>query len=156
MAAANTHRAAGYIDPQKKKLYGASKKMMSQVLAILDEYQAHEAPMTCRQIYYRMIGEYKYPKGKAFNEALSRILIDGRRREEIPFSSIRDDGLLGGGSWSWDLRAHLRDCRYWVMNSYTLDKQQNSESRIEVWCEAAGMLPQLAKAMVSTRELAFR
>jgi hypothetical protein len=117
--------------------------MLGQVQQILEEYEAH-LPLTVRQIYYRMVGAYRHPKGAKFNAALGDLLTNARRAGSIPFESIRDDGIMGGGYWPADLRMFLRgvdlDHKY-----YELDRQHDQEVRLEIWCEAAGMLPQLAK-----------
>ncbi len=136
----DTARAAGYIEwrPHRK-----SQILLGQVEQILDEYRAH-LPLTVRQIYYRMVAAYGHPKGKVFNETLSDILIKGRRSGRIPFESIRDDGIQGHDYAIADLETFLaleRDRRGWFAPSLQVDQ----EKRLEVWCEAAGMLPQLAR-----------
>jgi hypothetical protein len=138
---ADTKRPAGYISswrPHRK-----SQIMLGQVQQILEEYAAH-LPITARQVYYRMIGGYRHPKGAKFQQALGDLLTNARRAGEIPFESIRDDGIMGGGYWPPDLRTFLHGLdldRKW----YRPDRQLEQDVRLEVWCEAAGMLPQLQK-----------
>jgi hypothetical protein len=51
-------REKGYAPwkPQKK-----TRVILAQVLEILDEYES-ELPLTARQIFYRLVGAYGYPK----------------------------------------------------------------------------------------------
>lgn len=135
-------RAAGYLEnwhPHKKR-----QIMLGQVQQILEEYEDH-LPLTARQIYYRMIAAYRHPKGKQFTTTLYELLVDARRAREIPFEAIRDDGInSSNGYWSDGLGTHLRQASA-VLADYTLDRQTGQPVRLEVWCEAAGMLPQLAR-----------
>jgi hypothetical protein len=117
--------------------------MLGRAQAILEEY-ADYLPLTCRQVYYRMIAEFHYPKGEAFERSLYDVLDKARRAKVIPFKSIRDDGIMGGGWWpthpdqmieSWKLQAR----------NYNRDVQERQDIRIQIWCEAAGMIPQLSK-----------
>ena len=62
----------------------------------------------------------------------------------IPFESIRDDGIMGGGYWTPDLLTYLHG-RDLDLRDYGADRQLDQDTRLEVWCEAAGMRPQLAK-----------
>jgi len=68
--------------------------MLGQAQQILKEYSNH-LPLTCRQIYYRMIASYGHPKGKKFQGSLYDMLKGARRAGAIPFASIRDDGIAG-------------------------------------------------------------
>ena len=52
--------------------------MLGQVKQILEEYREH-LPLTVRQIYYRMVGAYRHPKGQAFAESLGDLLTNARR-----------------------------------------------------------------------------
>jgi hypothetical protein len=117
--------------------------MVGRVNQVLDEYE-DQLPLTCRQIYYRMIAEWRYPKGEPFERKLYAALDHARRARMIPFAHIRDDGILGGGWWpvrpdqqikGWELEA----------GNFQRDRQEGQPVRIQVWCEAAGMVPQLTR-----------
>lgn len=131
----------GYLDDWQPTR--ETRLMIGRVRNILDEYRAH-LPLTCRQIYYRMIAEWKYSKGEKFKRKLYDALVDARRAGEIDFDDIRDDGIMEHASW-WprgavevldDLDARARRFRR--------DMQEGQSVRIQVWCESAGMVPQLA------------
>lgn len=137
----DSRRPVGYVDSWRP--YRKSQIMLAQVQQILDEYSEH-LPLTVRQIYYRMIAAYRHPKGKQFTSTLYDLLVNARRAEAIPFDAIRDDGIMGGGYWYPDLGSHLRYVDRELRN-YEPDRQAEQDVRIEAWCEAAGMLPQLRR-----------
>src|SRR5215208_4851380 len=125
--------------PQRK-----TRRIMAQVKEILDEYQA-ELPLTARQIFYRLVGAYGHPKTESFSESLGNWLVRARRSRRIPFASIRDDGasILEGKFYTGedDFYKHIHD----EAKDYERDKLANQKRDIRVYCEAAGMMPQLER-----------
>jgi hypothetical protein len=131
----------GYVDdwkPQRK-----TEIMLGRVEEVLLEYAA-QLPLTLRQIYYRMIGRWAYPKGAAFERALYECVDLGRRSGRIPFEHIRDDGILGGGWWYGDVDQWVYSTRR-DAEGFTRDVQADQPARLQVWCESAGMVPQLMR-----------
>lgn len=136
-----TSRPRGYADwrPHRK-----TEALLAQVDEVLAVYRA-EWPLTVRQIFYRLVGRYEYPKDEHGYSRLGECLNRARRARRIPFSAIRDDGVVltqfewfDGPEGFWDdaaRRAH----------TYRRDRQASQSQRIELWCEAAGMMPQLAR-----------
>jgi hypothetical protein len=135
-----TGRARGYLvgyNPQAKTL-----RLLEDVKSVLDEYHAYW-PLTCRQIYYRLIGARGYPKTEQFYGTLCHHLGNARRAKVIPFAAIRDDGVSTYSLDHFDDEEHfLRHVRTLGQN-YKRNKLAGQDFHIEVWCEAAGMLPQL-------------
>lgn len=134
-------RPKGYYDwrPQAKTL-----ALLERVAEILDEYQDY-LPLTVRQVFYRLVGAYDYPKTELAYDRLAEKLVLARRAQMIPFESIRDDGVVQVTErWYADQQdfaeQYARDAA-----SYTRDRQQGQRYRLELWAEAAGMLPQLAR-----------
>lgn len=114
---------------------------------VLEEYRGY-GPMTVRQVFYRLVGQHGYDKTEQAYKRLAEWLVRARRAQLIGFNQIRDDGTVeqGGGGWSgqsgfWRTVRHLAD-------EYELDRQADQPQEIELWCEAAGMAPMLAR-MVS-------
>jgi hypothetical protein len=113
---------------------------INQVLA---EYRAY-LPMTARQIFYRLIGQNVIAKSENSYQRLLSILTKARRAELIPFSSIRDDGTVSRTAGGWD------DPDQWIRSmpgfarGYQRDLRQGQDTEVEVWVEAAGMVPQVA------------
>jgi len=137
-----TRNPLGYLHDWRP--YHKSEVMLGQVKCILDEYAAH-LPLTCRQIYYRMIGEFGHKKGKQFERSLYDLLVNARRAREIPFEYIRDDGIMNcGGVWYDSVEGVWRSVDG-TLEAAERNKQDGQPQRMEVWCEAAGMVPQLRR-----------
>jgi len=134
-------RVKGYAEwnPHKK-----TRVIMAQVKEILAEYY-DELPLTARQIFYRLVGKYGYPKSENAAESLNNWLVRARRSRMIPFDSIRDDGasVMKGRFYSSeeDFFGYVQE----EANGYERDKLANQHRDIRVYCEAAGMMPQLAR-----------
>lgn len=137
-----THkRPKGYAAwrPQKK-----TSRLIMQVKEVLEEYRDH-LPLTNRQIYYRLIAAYGYPKTENFANNLNDHLTRARRAKMIPFDHIRDDGI------SIMAQAHYADENAFYKHvhdegkAYKRDKLARQGLDIRVYCEAAGMMPQLER-----------
>jgi hypothetical protein len=124
-ASCNSGRARGYIEEYRP--YAKTRALFDQVQVVLDEYREYW-PLTCRQIFYRMVGAHGYDKSESAYGRLCNYLANARRARVIPFYAIRDDFLR-----------HVRS----MGQRYTRNKLAGQELHIEVWCEAAGMLPQI-------------
>jgi hypothetical protein len=114
--------------------------LVQEVLAQYAEY----LPLTIRQIFYRLVAQYGYPKTELDYKRLCRTTAKARRARLIPFSSIRDDGVMrlsaGGFQGISDFESILRS----AADSYALHRAIGQQNRIIVLCEASGMAPQLA------------
>jgi hypothetical protein len=64
--------------------------LLAQVAQVLKEYRDH-LPLTCRQIFYRLVGAHGYDKTEQAYERLCEALNKARRARLIPFEHIRDD-----------------------------------------------------------------
>lgn len=133
-------RNRGYIEGYKPST--STRDLLEQAQAVLDEYRDYW-PLTCRQIFYRMVGAHGYDKTEAAYGRLCHHLANARRGKLIPFDAIRDDGVT---TWTMDhfddrddFLRHVRQ----LGEGYTRNKLAGQDVHIEVWCEAAGMLPQL-------------
>jgi hypothetical protein len=138
----NGHRRPrGYAPwrPQAK-----TRELLGAVDAVLDEYAEH-LPLTVRQIFYRLVGEFGYEKTEAAYSRLAEMLVRARRARRVPFDVIRDDGPVTYSSrWHHDPEDFWDDTGQRIRD-YRRDRQAGQRSYIELWCEAAGMAPQLAK-----------
>lgn len=139
---ASSQRPRGYITdyrPQER-----TKQLLGDVMAVLDEYSEHW-PLTCRQIFYRLVGAYGYDKTEAFYDKLCHHIANARRGRIIGFDAIRDDGVA---TYRFDHYADADAFRAEVRNMaqrYRRDLMADQRFHVEIWCEAAGMLAQLAK-----------
>ncbi len=120
----------------------ATRALLEQVDAVLDEYADH-LPLTCRQVFYGLVGRFDYEKSERAYDRLSEHLARARRARRIPFDVIRDDGVVTYSSpWYKDQSDFWNDTGRRI-KGYLRDRQQGQPIRVELWCEAAGMAPQL-------------
>jgi hypothetical protein len=134
-------RPRGYIDwrPRPKTVH-----LIDQVQGVLVEYRDY-LPVTVRQLFYRLVGDHGYEKTEKAYKRLDEHLVRARRARLIPFEAIRDDGVvMNAGRWYRDKEDFL-DEYAWRAANYRADLQQGQPVRVEPWCEAAGMMPQLAR-----------
>jgi len=139
-ASRHSGRSKGYIAEYRP--YAKTLALLDKVEQVLDEYREYW-PLTCRQIFYRMVGAHGYDKSEAAYGRLCSHLGNARRARVIPFEAIRDDGVTTYRRDDFENQDHfLRHVRR-MGERYTRDKMAAQEIHVEVWCEAAGMLPQL-------------
>src|SRR6056297_1433516 len=89
-AGRKTGRNRGYIAGYRPQT--RTRELLDQAQAVLDEYRDYW-PLTCRQIFYRMVGAHGYDKTEAAYGRLCHHLANARRARLIPFYAIRDDGV---------------------------------------------------------------
>jgi hypothetical protein len=135
-------RPRGYADwsPNEELLL-----LIDQVKEVLDEYRA-QLPMTARQIFYRLVGAYGYDKTERAYKNLCEELVRARRARMVDFRHIRDDGTTAlGGDFGYDSIEEFYDGLRSAGSRYRRAKREGQEYRVELWCEAAGMAPQLQR-----------
>lgn len=99
-------------------------------------------PLSVRQIFYRLVAEYEYPKSEAAYSKLTGILSRARRAQMLPWEAIRDGGLgrTVEAQYFADGDHFERSVRKWA-EEMQLNRQRDQEAVIELWCEAGGMVP---------------
>jgi hypothetical protein len=133
---------------------GRPQRLLVEIKAILDEY-LEQRPLTLRQIYYRLIAQYGHSKdedkGRFYDSTLSGVLTNARRAEMktndgVPlFEVIRDDELIRRSP------NHFRsEVGFWATvksaaGRYRLHRQRGQARQLVLWCETAGMVPQLQR-----------
>lgn len=134
-------RPRGYADwrPQAK-----TRLLLEQVNETFSMYEDY-LPLTVRQVFYALVGNYEFPKTDNAYERLCEHLVRARRAKLIPFDWLRDDGVVvmqhrwfDGPADFWDHVGHQ-------IQAYERDKQTGQPVYVELWTEAAGMMPQLAR-----------
>jgi len=159
------------IQPPKKKIMATAKKQGRQwgyvenwnpylkarvtlecLEDIFGEYESY-LPLTQRQIYYRLVGAYGYDNSPKTEDDLQEVLDNARRARRIPFAWVRDDSERGVdvGPVSPDpddpdewLEDYLEAIKVGYMY-YHVSPGTTQPKQIELWCEAAGMVPQLER-----------
>lgn len=119
-----------------------SLALLQEVRRVLSTFQAY-LPVTIRQIFYRLVATIGYGKTEKSYARLAEMLVKARRAGEIPWDAIRDDGFTRTSSTTWDDPRDWADAVLRSAQSYRLDRQTGQDRRLVVWCEAAGMVPQL-------------
>lgn len=120
--------------------------LLENVRQVLDTY-AEQLPLTLRQIFYRLVAAYGYDKTENAYESLGETLNRARRSGLIEFAAIRDDGVTA----KWPLE-FLSPEDFWQManqlaEDFALTAQEGQPQYLEVWVEAAGMVPQAFDAV---------
>ncbi len=133
-------RPRGYADwhPQH-----ATRGLIAQVERVLLEYHEH-LPLTVRQIFYRLVGAHSYPKDERAYKRLCEHMVRARRARMIEFDKIRDDGASVVHSRFYDGVADFEDETARRIRRYRRDRQSGQSAYVELWCEAEGMVEQLA------------
>lgn len=120
-------------------------KLVSNIKNIIDTSDI--LPLTLRQIFYMMVSQHDYDKTEKAYKRLCETMNKARRAQMIDMDSIRDDGLTRVVDSGWYSRnSFLRACRRWAGN-FELDRQVRQPIKLYLWCEAGGMVPQLATAV---------
>ena len=116
--------------------------LIDQVNRVLDDYSDH-LPVTARQIFYRLVGEYGYDKTERAYSRLCEALVRARRASLVPFKHIRDDGTITSIPRTYEGVDAFWDETQSRLDHYSRDRLAGQDVRVELWCEAAGMVPQL-------------
>lgn len=134
-------RPRGYIIDYNPRT--ETRRLLEAVEAVLHEYRQHW-PLTVRQVFYRLIGAHGFDKSEAFYGKLCHHLANARRAGVVPFGAIRDDGVTTVRMEHYaDADAFLIEQRRRA-SRYRRDLMAMQPLHVEVWCEAAGMIHQLA------------
>jgi hypothetical protein len=111
---------------------------------VLDEL-GEQLPLMVRQIYYRLVAMYGYEKTERASKRLGEMLNMARRARVIPMDAIRDDGVTSEEPLFFDGAEGFLDTMVHWARDFRLDRQRGQKRRLVVMCEAAGMVPQLAR-----------
>ncbi|MGI8513501.1 MAG: hypothetical protein ACR2NH_12835 [Solirubrobacteraceae bacterium] len=120
-----------------------TQALLEDVRDVLDEYADH-LPLTIRQVFYRLVAA-GYPKDERAYARLCNVLGRARRARMLPFEAIRDDGVVTIENAAYDGVEDFEDETGRRARNYRRDRQEGQPARLELWCEAAGMLGQLAR-----------
>jgi len=134
-------RPRGYADwrPQAK-----SRELLADVEGVLVEYEDH-LPLSVRQIFYRLVATRGYEKTENAYDRLAELMVRARRARRIDFDAIRDDGVVTVRRNYYADPDDFWDAVGGWIRGYRRDRQEGQRVRVELWCEAAGMLDQLAR-----------
>lgn len=123
-------------EPKSKTL-----PLLRNVDEVLEQY-AEQLPLTLRQIFYRLVAAYRFEKTEKAYASLGETINRARRARVIEFTAIRDDGVTA----RWP-REFVSPEQFWDMvnkevEDFELSAQEGQRQYLEIWVEAAGMVPQ--------------
>lgn len=113
---------------------------------VIEAYRANW-PLTVRQVFYRMVASYDFPKREGDYQRLVRIIAKARRsslvddENGISFDSIRDDRGQSREPWEFESPEAYLDYLVAITADFHLERQVGQDHVLEMWCEAAGMVP---------------
>ena len=132
-------RPKGYAEWRPRR---ETQIVLSRVDEVLKEYRA-QLPLTVRQIFYRLVGAYDFPKTEQAYERLGNYLVRARRARLISFEAIRDDSASVMNHLHFDGEEDFYGYVHQLGRNYKQDKLARQKLAIRVHCEAEGMMPQL-------------
>lgn len=136
-----TTRPRGFISNWNPK--PETLALVRNVQTILSD-NADIAPLTLRQIFYMLVTGYRFDKTEKAYKRLCETMNRARRARFINMSDIRDDGLRRQEPDGWRDEAQIIDVFKSYGERFRLHRQDGQPTHLMVWCEAGGMLPQLA------------
>ena len=123
---------------------GATLEVVEAAQGVIDDY-SDQLPLTIRQIYYALVARSVIDKDDRSYERLGNYLNRARRARMIAFEHIRDDGISVWESPSYAGIEAFQDEYARRVRAYQRDRLEGQPVRIEIWCEAAGMIPQIGR-----------
>jgi hypothetical protein len=114
--------------------------------AVISDYRS-SWPLTVRQVFYRMVAAHDFPKREADYQRLVGIIAKARRASlvssdnAIPFEAIRDDRGTTRTPFGYEGADDFLDTLVDAAEGFTLMRSDGQPLAVELWCEAAGMVP---------------
>lgn len=121
-----------------------TRAVLALIQDVLEEYRDYW-PITNRQVCYRLVGRFGYEKSEQAFERANEYMNRARRAGMIPFSTIRDDEEVVAEALHFASREDFIRVAKELAADYRMDRQHGQGQYIELWCEAKGMVPQLAR-----------
>lgn len=101
--------------------------------------------VSVRFIFYRLVGNYGFPKTERDYSRLAELLVKARRSQMISFRDIADSGTdEAGGVAGYRSRGSFLDTYRGLADYFTLHELTDQPCHVELWSEDAGSIPMLA------------
>ncbi len=139
--ATNRTRPRGFMENWKPRQ--ETLVLVNSIRVIMEE-NSDIAPLTLRQIFYMLVSNNGYDKTELAYKRLCETMTRARRAQFIDMDGIRDDGLRRETPEGWDSEEEALDAIRATAERFRLNRQAGQGVHTMVWCEAGGMLPQLA------------
>jgi hypothetical protein len=118
---------------------------ITQMVAIVDEYQAQGLRLTARQLYYQFVSRDLIPNVPAEYKKLTALLTDARYAGLVDWAAIEDRGRVPDVPSEWTNIASLVQS---ALYAYRLPRWDTQPTYVELWVEKqalAGVLAPLAR-----------
>jgi hypothetical protein len=135
-------RPRGFIDGWAPR--AETRALLDVIKRVLTDY-AEQLPLTVRQIFYILVGRYLYEKTERAYDRLGELLNRARRARLVDMDTIRDDGFTSRVPNYFDTIDDFPVTIAHTARVLRFDRQRGQKRRLVLWCEAAGMVPQLAR-----------
>lgn len=104
-------------------------RLLAQITGVLEEYRDY-LPLTCRQVFYRLVGAHGYDKTERAYSRLCETLNRARRAGHIPFAVIRDDGMSCVEATAWGGTEDFIQSVSVTAKHFRLDRQSGQPVRL--------------------------
>ncbi len=143
-ARVGTGRPRGFVAGWRPQ--ARTRLVLEQVAQVLDEYRQY-LPLTCRQIFYRLVGAHGYDKTELAYKRLCETLVVARRAQVLEFADIRDDDAPLPRSVGFEDPAEFVEVVRDQAGRLHLDRQARTRpfAYVVLMCEARGIVPQLER-----------
>ncbi|MEV1005038.1 hypothetical protein [Nonomuraea sp. NPDC050202] len=120
-------------------------RILTAVDAVLDRYRDH-LPVSLRQLFYVLLSDGVLAKSERDYKRMCEYVGMARRSGRIDWDVIRDDTQIAVQAPPSFTDPH----NFWTAvaraaDDYRVDRQAGQPVRLELWCETAGMVPQLVR-----------
>ncbi|MEV1040551.1 hypothetical protein AB0J01_28460 [Streptomyces sp. NPDC050204] len=120
-------------------------RVLAAVDVVLDRYRDH-LPVSLRQLFYVLFSDGVLAKTERDYKRMCEYVGMARRSGRIGWEVIRDDTQIAVQA----PQSFAGPADFWgtvkaAADEYRVDRQEGQPVRLELWCEAAGMVPQLAR-----------
>lgn len=138
---ARTTRPRGFMNyrPRAKAL-----ALIDETKNVIAEYD-DVLPLTLRQIFYVLVTRGHLDKTEKGYKRLIETINKARRGSLIDWDAIRDDGFQLKEPNSFNSVERLFSTFRHTAKTFQLDRQEGQARRLQLWCEAGGMVPQLER-----------
>jgi hypothetical protein len=126
--------------------HAETRTLLEQVEVVLSDHAEHLL-LTLRQVFYRLVARFDFPKTENGYERLCNALNRARRAGVVAFDAIRDDGLTVAQPIGYDDLAQFWRLVRQDAEDYRRDRLGGQPVVPEVWVEAAGMVPQVTRVV---------
>ena len=119
-----------YLDP--KNLRPATRELLSDITAVVEDLAGQGYVLTLRQLYYQLVTKNILANKTTNYSKLSTILKDARMCGQIDWATIEDRLRIPKIPAQWDT---IQDGVLSLTSQFRLDRHEGQDNYVEVWVE---------------------